>query len=100
MSAHALKFSEFLNRLKLIGVDVKRNPEFSPGRVWLFGKKGPSFPFTRGPVYTVKDRADDVVAPRLFILKILKHLGLEQPEQAQFWNIADYSGERSVRPNP
>ena len=97
MSAHALKFSEFLDRMRLIGVDVKRNPQFSPGRVWLFGKKGGSFPFTKGPVYTVRDRPDDDLTPRLFIQKVLKHLGIEESERADFWNITDHRDQQAAR---
>ena len=96
MSIHAVRFSELLNRLRMIDVDVKRDPQFAPGRVWLFGKKGAAFPFTKGPIYTMKDRGDEVMVPSLFIRKVLKHLGLEQQEQAMFWNIQQHEQEKSA----
>jgi hypothetical protein len=78
----------------MVDVDVKRNPPFAQGRVWLFGHKGAAFPFTKGPVYTMKDRPDHVLVPALLISKVLRHLGLEQQEQAMFWNIRQYEAAK------
>lgn len=91
MSVHALTFADFLNRLVLLDVEVKRNAPFDRGRVWMFGKKGGSFPFTKGPIYTTKDRPDDEIVPWVFIEKVLKHLGLDRDERASFWNIKHHA---------
>jgi len=87
---HSLVFADFLNRLRLIGVEVQRCPGYDPKFVWLFGMKGASFPHTKGPVYTVKNRPDDEPVTMKFIVATLGHLGLTQQQQAEFWNAQNH----------
>ncbi len=92
---HAVTFSNLLSRLTLIGVTVVHSPPAPVGSVWLFGKKRASFPFSRGPIYPIKLRKEDDLIPGRMVGKILKHLGLDQNEQGQFWNILDHRPERN-----
>ncbi len=90
MARHALTFSSLLKRLKTIGADVVVSPPAPVGWVWLFGKKGGPMPWTRGPIYPIKARGDNELVPRKAVEKILKHLDLEDNDEAQFWNIEEH----------
>jgi len=88
MGQHALTFSELLNRLRLIGVQI--NTTSQSGWIYLFGKKGAAMPWTRGPVYPIKIRPDDDLIPAKMIQKIMKHLALNQDDQTQFWDATSH----------
>ena len=90
MARHILTFSSLLKRLKTIGADVVVSPPAPVGSVWLFGKKSGSFPWTRGPIYPIKARGDNDLVPQKVVEKILKHLGLEENDKAEFWNIEEH----------
>ena len=90
MALHALRFSSLLKRLKMIGVDVVVSPPAPVGWVWLFGNKGAPMPWTKGPIYSIKVRNDNELVPWKVTEKILKHLGLEDNDKAQFWNIEEH----------
>jgi hypothetical protein len=90
MTVHALRFSSFLNRLRLLGVTVVLSPPAPKGSVWLFGKSAGFFPFTKGPMIPMKARNSQDMIPAPMIKKILKHLEIDEPEQSQFWNIQEY----------
>jgi hypothetical protein len=91
MPGNVLTFSELLNRLRLIGADVVPSPPAPEGSIWLFGKGKGSFPWTRGPIYPVRNRAGDQPIPRRMAEKILKHLGLADNDRAAFWNARSHS---------
>ncbi len=88
--AHAITFNSLKNRLVLLGGHVVLSPPAPKGSVWLFGKGESYFPFTRGPIYPVRERPGDELIPRVMVQKILKHLGLDQNECAQFWNVQEH----------
>jgi hypothetical protein len=87
MGHHSLTFSDLLNRITLIGGHVVRHPPAPAGGIWLFGKGGGTFPWTRSPIYPVRERPDDEPIPGVMVDKILKKLGLGKEDQAAFWNI-------------
>jgi hypothetical protein len=87
MGHHAITFSDLLKRILTIGGHVVKSPPAPAGEVWLFGKGRGSFPWTRGPIYPIRHRADNDLIPGVMVEKILKKLGLDQQDQEAFWNI-------------
>ncbi len=90
MGVQALKFTSLLNRLKLIGANAVLSPPAPVGWVWLFGKKRGVFPFSKGPIYPIKQRKGDDLIPALMIQKILKVLEFDASECAQFWGVTEH----------
>jgi hypothetical protein len=91
MGAQALKFTSLLNRLRFIGAHVVISPPAPVGWVWLFGKGRGVFPFSKGPIYPMKQRGGDDLVPAPMIEKILKALVLDASDCAQFWNITEHN---------
>lgn len=90
MGAQALKFSSFLNRLRMVGAHVVTCPPAPAGSVWLFGKKAGPFPFASGPMVPMKHRGDDDLIPGRMVEKILKTLELDNDDCVLFWNITEH----------
>src|SRR5260221_10487054 len=90
MAEHALTYSSLVNRLKFIGVTVVNSPPAPVGFVYFFGKKGPAFPFTKGPVYPMKARQPGELIPPPMIKRLLRHLSLEEVKRNQFWAIEEH----------
>ena len=86
-----ITYSSLLNRLQLIGATIVKSPPAPEGSVWLFGKKGPFFPFIKGPIYPIKVRPDGDIVPRKVVEKILRRLGLGQDDQVMFWDIQEHN---------
>jgi len=93
MAHSAVTFSELLNRIILIGGHVVRHPPAPAGEVWLFGNGKGSFPWTRGPIYPVRERPNEEPVPGIMVEKILKKLGLSREDQAAFWNAETHPPE-------
>ena len=87
-----ITFRNLLNRVRTVGGDVWFHPDGPPSKdwVWIVGKKQGPFPYAKGPIHPIRKRPDDQVIPKTQVVKILKKIGFDAAEQAQFWNVREH----------